>query len=110
MNGNTVGNRGPRRLGVLVAVAALALLATAFRVHVQNSFSTGSGPAGSAAYRQEIAFAGCMRSHGVPNFPDPPPGDFISVQLTQNAVSQAVAACKRLAPGGRKNTNLQIRL
>jgi hypothetical protein len=51
-----------------------------------------------------------MRSHGVPNFLDPPPGDFISVQLTQNAVSQAVAACKRLAPSGRKHSNLQITL
>jgi len=110
MNGNTAGNRRPRRLGVLVAVAALALLATAFRVHEQDSFSTGSGPAGSAAYRQEIAFAGCMRSHGVPSFADPPPGDAISVQLTQNAVSQAVDACKRLAPGGRKRTNLHITL
>jgi len=113
MNGKTASNnRSPRPGSVLAVVAVAALLATTFRVHVQeSSFSTGSGPAGSAAYRQEIAFVGCMRRHGVTNLPDPPPsGGSISVQLTRNAVSRAVDVCERLAPGGRENTNIQITL
>jgi hypothetical protein len=119
MNGNTAGNWSPRHVGVLVAVAAVvAMLATAFRMQTYDSFFTGSGPAGSAAYRQEIAFAGCMRSHGVPDFPDPPPGDFISVRLTQNGtggkssvpVSRALDACKQLAPRGRETTNIKVTL
>jgi hypothetical protein len=32
-------------------------------------------PAAQAQARQQVlAFSTCMRSHGVPNFPDPPPG------------------------------------
>ena len=111
MNGETASTRSLRPGRVLAIVAVVALLAATFRVHVQQtSFSTGSGPAGSAAYRQEIAFVGCMRRHGVTNLPGPPPGSSISVQLTQNAVSQAVDVCERLAPRGRENTNIQITL
>jgi hypothetical protein len=119
MNGNTAGNWGPRHVGALVAVAAaVAMLATAFRMQTYDSFFTGSGPAGSAAYRQEVAFVRCMRSHGVPNFPDPPPGGFISVQLTQNGaggkssdpMSRAFDACKQLAPRGRETTNIKVTL
>jgi len=118
MNGNTAGNRGPRLAMAMVAVAAVAVLAVAFRVHAQTSFSTGSGQPGSAAYRQEIAFVRCMRSHGMPDLPDPPPGGSVSVQLTQNGaggkssgtVPQAFDACGRLAPRGRKTTKIQITL
>ncbi len=118
MNGKTAGNRGPRLAIALVVVAVVALLAATFRMHTQTSFATGSAPAASAAYRQEIAFVQCMRSHGVPNLPDPPPGGSISVPLTQNGaggksgdpVSQAFGACKQLAPHGRETTNIQITL
>jgi hypothetical protein len=117
-NGKIAGNRDRRLAIALVVVVAVALLATTFRVHTQTSFSTGSGPAGSAAYRQEIAFVRCMRGHGLPSLPDPPPGGSISVQLTGNGAgerssdpaSQAFDACKQLAPRGRDDTNIQITL
>jgi hypothetical protein len=116
-NGKIAGNR-PRLAIALVVVVVVALLATTFRVHTQTSFSTGSGPAGSAAYRQEIAFVRCMRGHGLPSLPDPPPGGSISVQLTRNGAgerssdpaTQAFDACKQLAPRGRDDTNIQITL
>lgn len=43
-----------------------------------------SSPASSPAHheqqdQQALAFAACMRSHGVPKFPDPPPGGAIRV-------------------------------
>jgi hypothetical protein len=104
------GNRNLWLGGVVAAVAVVALLAATLRVHTESSFMTGSGPAGSAAYRQEVAFAGCVRRHGVTGFPDPFPGGSISVPLTQNAVSQAVDACRQLAPGGREDTNVQVTL
>jgi hypothetical protein len=93
-------------------VAVIAVVAATFRVHTQTSFFTGSGPAGSAAYRQEIAFVRCMRSHGVPDLPDPPPGGSLSVPLTQNRAlaSQAVDACKHLAAHGRANMTVKITL
>ena len=69
MNGKTAGNRGPRLAIALVVVAVVALLATTFRIHTQTSFVTGSAPAASAAYRQEIAFVQCMRSQACPTCP-----------------------------------------
>jgi hypothetical protein len=119
MNGRTAGNRDPRRVGALVVAAVVvAMLATSFRVQTYTSYSTGSGPAGSAAYRQEIAFVRCMRGHGVPNLPEPPPGDFISVQFTRNGAggkssdpaSRAFDACKQLAPRGRETANIKVTL
>jgi hypothetical protein len=92
-------------------VAVVAVLAATFRVHTQTSFFTGSGPAGSAAYRQEIAFVRCMRSHGVPDLPDPPPGGSISVpSKSSDPTSRAVDACKQLAPRGRENMTVKITL
>jgi hypothetical protein len=118
INGKTAGNRGQQLAITLVVVAVIAVLGATFRVHTQTSFFTGSGPAGSAAYRQEMAFVRCMRSHGMPNLPDPPPGGSISVPLTQNGAggkssapaSLAVDACKHLAPRGRENTTVKITL
>ena len=82
MNARSAGTWGPRLAIALFAAVAVALLAATFRLDTRASFATGSGPAGTAAYRQEIAFAQCMRSHGVPSLPDPPPGSSISVPLT----------------------------
>ena len=67
MNDKTGGNRGPRRAAALTAVAAVAVLATAcgvVHVHISSSAS-------SPTYAQVLALAQCMRSHGVPDFPDP---------------------------------------
>jgi hypothetical protein len=65
MNDKTGGNRGRRRAGALVVAAAVAVLATAC--------GGGSDPPSASAptYAQVLALAQCMRSHGVPNFPDP---------------------------------------
>jgi hypothetical protein len=65
MNGNTGGNRGLRHAGVLAVAAGIAVVATAWG---------GSAPSSSASaptYAQVLALAQCMRSHGVPSFPDP---------------------------------------
>jgi hypothetical protein len=118
MKGKSAGNRDPRLAIALAVVAVVALLAATFRMHTQTSFATDPGPAGSAAYRQAIAFVLCMRSHGVPTLPVPPAGDSLSVPLTPNAVGgnysgpvpQAFDACKQLAPSGRETTNMQITL
>ncbi len=71
MNGNTSGSRGLRRAGTLAVVAAVAVLATACGSAVHVGFSGGSASAGPAAFRANLAYAHCMRTHGVPNFPDP---------------------------------------
>jgi hypothetical protein len=65
MNDQTGGRRGLRRAGALAVAAAVAVLATAC--------GGGSAPPSASAptYAQVLALAQCMRSHGVPNFPDP---------------------------------------
>jgi hypothetical protein len=70
-----------------------------------------SDPAKKSASNQNqqgIEFADCMRSHGVPNFPDPPAGGGgkVSVQSSSGinpfspAFQAAQSACRRFLPSG----------
>jgi hypothetical protein len=112
MNGKTGGNRGPWRAGVLAVMAAVAVLATACGlVHVHVGFSGGSAPTGPAAFRANLAFAQCMRSHGVPNFPEPANSSesfHISGHLNGNGfpgpMGRATSACRHLLPRGSITT------
>lgn len=89
---------------VAAAVAAATVVA-----------ACGSGPrraSGSAAHPTQarlqqdlVAFAGCMRSHGVPRFPDPSsPRAYKTALGARSAQSPAFqsarAACRHLVPGG----------
>jgi hypothetical protein len=65
MNDNTGANGGLRRAGALAVMATVAVLATGCGLQV--SFSGGS----ASAFRQNVAYAHCMQTHGVPNFPTP---------------------------------------
>ncbi len=73
---DTSGHRDRRRpsvlrAGVLAAVgAAIALLATACGGG-NSSSSTPGLMSLSSLTNQALAYAKCMRSHGIPNFPDP---------------------------------------
>ena len=97
----------PLRAGVLAVTAGLALL-TAACGGSPSSTDSGSSPnaGGSAGPPSALAFSRCMRSHGVPNFPDPPAsfsGKFPGSSSQQLGVSQsriraATAACRDLLP------------
>jgi subtilase family serine protease len=105
MNSKTEGNRGPRRAAALAVAAAVAVLTTACGVvHVHFGSSGGSAPTRPATYRAELAYARCMRTHGLPGFPDPDPSGGPSVHMSVNPNSpaaQANDACKHLLAGGR---------
>jgi hypothetical protein len=103
----------PRRAGVLAVTAGLVLLTAACGGSPSSSgspSSTGSGSSssagGSASSPSALAFSRCMRSHGVPNFPDPPPsfnGKFPGSSPQQLGVSEsriraATGACQNLLP------------
>jgi hypothetical protein len=91
----------------VIAVAAVSLLAA----------GCGSGSSTTAATPQNglVAYSHCMRSHGLPNFPDPTssegiPKDKIPVGSTQFLV--ASSACKHLMPAsglGPQETAQQTR-
>lgn len=66
----------------------------------QAGSSPGSSPGGA------VAFAQCVRSHGVPDFPDPQNGHFLISGADQNNPNfhSAVQACQHLlGPGGASN-------
>jgi hypothetical protein len=67
----------------------------------------GAGPASpSASQGGAVAFAQCMRSHGVPDFPDPQNGHFLisgSDQSNPNFNSATQACQHLLGPGGATN-------
>jgi hypothetical protein len=123
MNGDTGGNwrsrraryRGSRHAGHLALTAAVAVLATACGGGAPSPDGSVSG--GPARYQQALAYSDCMRSHGVPNFPDPdaagniiqhvaagqPSGDTPQEQRADNT-------CHHLLPGGgTSNTGTQRR-
>lgn len=70
-----------------------------------SSESGGSSPEskGQAIGQALIAYANCMRSHGVPSFPDPNPGAPMHVGAgteSSPAFKAAQAKCQKLMPGG----------
>ena len=102
MSGKTGGNRGLWRAAALAVAAAVAVLTTGCGVvHVHFGSSGGSASTGSATYRAELAYAQCMRAHGLPGFPGPhsPGGPSEHVNVNPNSpAARAIAACQHLLP------------
>ena len=77
--------------------------------------STGGSPTRSASTTRDlVAYSGCMRSHGVQNFPDPKPGGGFDLTGTginrfSPQVESAQKACASVAPAGFQKTPAQIR-
>lgn len=83
----------------------LAALGCGVAVAACGSSSKPASP--STAASQGIKFADCMRSHGVPNFPDPTgAGGGIRIQIGSGvnpaspAFQSAQRSCGKLLPGG----------
>jgi hypothetical protein len=78
--------------------------------------SKSSPPATSTPQEGAVAFAGCVRSHGVPNWPDPnSSGVFDKSKLTPQQlgassarVQAAQAACQHLLPSGSAPNAAQV--
>jgi hypothetical protein len=94
----------------LLAAAAMIAAATAIAACGASSSpsTTSSGAQPSAAQRAQaqrdpVRFAVCLRSHGVPNVPDPTNPRQFKTFLGNNqspAAQTAEAACRHLLPGG----------
>jgi hypothetical protein len=101
-----------RTLAALIA-AALPLAACGSSGS-NSSGTTGTNAAAPAKYNQALQFAQCMRSHGVPNFPDPKANGNGGMQIEStpgstkvNGVSvngpafrSAMQACRSKLPNG----------
>ncbi|MGO9899940.1 MAG: hypothetical protein ACLP0J_09650 [Solirubrobacteraceae bacterium] len=92
-------------LKVLIALAAIM---SAMAIAACGSSSKPSSPSKSASNLEAagISFADCMRSHGVPNFPDPSSAgggvqfSGYGINSQSPAFRSAQSACQKLMPGG----------
>jgi hypothetical protein len=116
MNDSTRAMRRSRRTGpspaqtaaAIIATAALALLAAACSGNPSSAGSGGSSNAGGSANSPSaVAYSACMRSHRVPNFPDPntdgKPFQAVDPQLlgvSSSLYQAAEQACQPLLPTG----------
>lgn len=138
MNDDSGGRPRLRRIrplgtGLLAILAGTALLTAACSgtpatslssagSSISSSSSASSRPGssavagGSTTYKKAVAYAQCMRAHGVPNFPDPlPNGGFgLSPSVTGGVGGQvspqyqaAENACASLSPVGNLSPHQQ---
>jgi len=113
MNDSTRVMRRPRRAGpaaartaaAIIATAVLALLAAACGGSPSSSGSGGSPAAGGSATSPSVlAYSACMRSQGVPNYPDPdrsgqlPKTDAQLLGVSTSQYRAAQQACRHLLP------------
>jgi hypothetical protein len=108
--------RGPgrRRFPVKRAAATVAvsmgLAALAAGCGGGGNHTPGSSASSSRLLAQYFAYSRCMRSHGVPNFPDPSTSGGIGIDLPHSfntsspAYLAASQACNALAPMGHPTT------
>jgi hypothetical protein len=105
---------------VVIAAIGLALLAAACgggssnpgvaAVGATTASATTTSASGSTHESSALAFSHCMRSHGVPNFPDPnPQGDFPQFDLgvPKLTAKAADSACKHFLSSGGTGTPQQ---
>jgi hypothetical protein len=117
-NNNMRVRRQPRRkwpattrtAAAIIVTASLGLLATACGGGPSSAgSSTGSGGAsnpGGTTSSQLLAFARCVRTHGVVNYPDPNSGEKLPTATPQqlgvssSRYQAAESACQHLLPNG----------
>jgi hypothetical protein len=92
------GSSGVWRARILAAGSAVAVLIAAC--------GGASSAAGSTNYQKAVAFAQCMRAHGMPRFPDPnSQGVLVSTKANAGdfdgpGSASANKACQHLLPDG----------
>ncbi len=111
-NGGDRGPRGRSRPGPAALLAAglagVALLAAAC-----GGSSSAAATASRVTYEKALAYAKCMRSHGVPAFPNPTRQGTFAVSGTDQGSQpgrMANFSCQYLLPGGSKRTPAEQRV
>ena len=99
------------RLARVAATVTATATATLLAAACSSSSSTGSGGSpsggGSAIFVAAVRYTSCMRSHGVPEYPDPnsggqlpkiTPSNESQLGVTESRFTSAQAACQHLWP------------
>jgi hypothetical protein len=94
-------------MGALLAILGIVAL-TACGSSNSSGSATGTSASGvSTAYTQGLAYAHCMRAHGVPSYPDPnSKGQFYiangasdpTAKVSTTVLNAAAQACRKLLP------------
>jgi hypothetical protein len=101
-----------RIAAAIMATTALALLTAACSSSPSSTGASGSSSTGgsgstnasdSSSSPSAVSYSNCMRSHGVPNYPDPsggqlPKGDAQAFGVSTTVFSAAQSACHSLLP------------
>lgn len=106
MNDKSGGHRPrPARLGWLGAMLAIFGIVVLAACGSSGATSASGDSSTSTAYQKALAYAQCIRAHGIPNYPDPnSQGQFVvqngsSLPSVSPAVANAAAtACQKLLP------------
>ncbi len=95
----------PRTAAIIIAAAGLTVLVAACSASPSSTGSRSTPSAGrSANTPSALAYSLCIRSHGVPSFPDPPSGGGVAkasaqqLGVTSAELQAAQRACQRLIP------------
>jgi hypothetical protein len=101
----------------IIAMVALALLAAACSGGSPSSTRSGASAtaAGSAASPSAVAYSRCMRSHGVPDFPDPPSSGVVpkadaqQLGVSGTQLQAARQSCQHLYPSNGGSLGASLR-
>jgi hypothetical protein len=119
--GHGLGRRSPRLrrarvAAVITATAGVALLATACSSSPSSAGSGGPPNAGGSANSPSaVAYSRCMRSHGIPNYPDPDSSGQIpkktgqQLGISDSEYRAATGACADLIPNNGPGSPAQQR-
>lgn len=103
MNGRSGGHRPrPERLGWVGAILGIVVLAACSG----GTTSASEDGSTSAAYQKALAYAQCIRAHGIPDYPDPnsqgqfiiPNGGSAPPSVSPAVENAATTACQKLLP------------
>jgi hypothetical protein len=96
--------RPARTAAAVIATAALALLAACGGSPSLAGSGSSPNAGGSATSPSAVAYSACMRSHGVPNYPDPssnaslPKGNAQAFGVSSSQFQATRTACQHLLP------------
>jgi hypothetical protein len=105
----------PRWAAALAATALMGLLATACGGGSSPASASGGGGGGGSTQLQklvqaQLAYARCMRAHGVPDFPDPDSNGsgFQGVPAASSQLTAADHVCHHLLSAGAPMSHSQF--
>jgi hypothetical protein len=107
-NASTSRATSRHRRGFPIAVAAVSCAVAIAACGSSDPTNSSSGPTATSKKAGALEFAKCMRSHGVPNFPDPIVsgqgiqllGPNSGINMQSPAFQSAQTSCTHLLPGG----------